>query len=84
MQPPPCHSRVVLQETTKRNTFFEKKPHWRTGKPCINKRTKFPGITQDAKTLGCNRIHLYLVLDGRRESKSLTRRYKELKKQQAA
>lgn len=42
--------------------------------------TKYPGIVRDASALGVTRIHLWLVLTGRRESRSLTARYAALKK----
>jgi hypothetical protein len=37
------------------------------------------GICRDAERLGVHRIHLYLVLKGKRESARLLRRYHELK-----
>lgn len=46
--------------------------------------TRFPGIVKDAARLGVNRIHLYLVLTGQRESRPLLRRYTELKRGGAA
>lgn len=42
-------------------------------------RVIIPGITQDARTLGVNRTHLFRVLKGERKSKSLLRRYRQLK-----
>ncbi len=51
----------------------------RRSKPVGRKFDKYPGITTDATTLGVHRIHLYLVLDGRRESRSLMARYQALK-----
>lgn len=45
--------------------------------------TRFQGIVADAKALGVSRVHLYLVLDGRRQSARLLARYNELKTQQA-
>ena len=39
---------------------------------------RFPGITRHAKELGVSRIHLWNVLTGRRESRSLTARYQAL------
>jgi hypothetical protein len=53
-----------------------------------NKKTRkrgprIPGICADAEALGVHRIHLWNVLKGRRESRSLLRRYKALKQQQA-
>lgn len=41
-------------------------------------RVKYPNICADAEALGCSRVHLYLVLSGRRSSRSLRRRYAEL------
>ena len=38
----------------------------------------FPGIGNHADQLGVNRIHLWKVLTGRRESRSLMARYDEL------
>jgi hypothetical protein len=40
-------------------------------------------ITRAAKLLGVHRVHLSAVLNGRRTSASLTRRYRELKKSHA-
>ena len=42
------------------------------------------GITHDAKTLGVTHSHLWRVLTGKRESIPLTRRYRELKRNQKA
>jgi hypothetical protein len=42
-------------------------------------RPAFKGICRDAEILGCNRMHLRMVLNGTRQSMSLTRRYNELK-----
>lgn len=44
-------------------------------------RVKYTGIVADAAALGVHRIHLYLVLSGKRESRSLLRRYQALKKE---
>jgi len=44
-------------------------------------RTIHRGITVDAQKLGVHRIHLWLVLTGRRQSRCLLRRYRELKQQ---
>lgn len=49
------------------------------GQKFINPKTRFEGIGEDAKTLGVNRSHLYLVLTGQRSSQSLKRRYQQLK-----
>lgn len=38
------------------------------------------GIVQDAAKLGVTRVHLYLVLTGKRASASLTRRYFDLQR----
>ncbi len=49
-----------------------------------NKRTtRFPGIVEDAKALGVNRIHLWLVLTGRRQSTRLMVRYRALRNEPA-
>ena len=45
----------------------------------IADRVKYVGIVNDARRLRCSRIHLYLVLSGKRTSHSLTRRYHALK-----
>jgi hypothetical protein len=42
--------------------------------------TKYRGIVRDATNLGVTRVHLWLVLTGRRESRPLLARYEELKK----
>jgi hypothetical protein len=47
------------------------------------KSTRFPGIVEHARTLRVSRVHLYLVLTGRRESRSLLRRYAALGKEAA-
>lgn len=47
--------------------------------PRTNGRVKYSGIVADARRLGCSRIHLYLVLTGRRTSHSLRKRYQQLK-----
>ena len=50
----------------------------------IRKRqVKFPGLLNAALALGVHRNHLYLVLSGQRTSKSLLRRYRALKTQEA-
>jgi len=48
-------------------------------KKTIKRRVTYRGIGADADTLGCNRVHLWKVLTGRRVSKSLMARYNELK-----
>ncbi len=47
-------------------------------------RVKYPNICRDAVRLGVHRVHLYQVLDGRRESASLRRRYRALRQKKAA
>lgn len=42
-------------------------------------RVKHVGIVADAASLRCSRIHLYLVLSGKRTSHRLMRRYQQLK-----
>ncbi|MEI2725641.1 MAG: hypothetical protein V9H26_19635 [Verrucomicrobiota bacterium] len=42
--------------------------------------TKHPGIVRYARLLGCSRIHLWYVLEHRRESKPLMERLRELQK----
>jgi hypothetical protein len=49
----------------------------------IQSKTKFEGITEDAARLNVCRTHLYRVLTGKRESKSLLKRYENLKKRKA-
>ena len=44
------------------------------------KVTRFHGICRAAETLGVTRVHLYLVLTGKRESRILKRRYAEYRK----
>lgn len=38
--------------------------------------TRYPGIMRASRDLGVNRIHLYLVLTGKRVSHRLTDRYR--------
>ena len=45
-----------------------------------NRRTKFHGITEHAKALGVSRLHLWMVLQGRRPSRRLMERYQALTK----
>lgn len=40
---------------------------------------RFRGVCKDALQLGVSRVHLYLVLSGRRESKRLLQRYEALR-----
>ena len=54
----------------------------KVAEPKARRRIKFRGIGADAIALGVHRIHLYAVLDGRRESRSLTARYAALKASQ--
>ena len=44
------------------------------------RRVRFPGICEDAFRLGVSREHLYRVLTGERKSKSLLKRYTEMKR----
>jgi hypothetical protein len=46
-------------------------------------RAKYLGIITDAATLGVERTHLWRVLSGQRQSKSLLARYRKLKAQQS-
>jgi hypothetical protein len=43
------------------------------------KHTRFPGIVADAKSLGVHRNSLLLCLNGKRPSKILSARYRQLK-----
>lgn len=45
----------------------------------VKREDRFPGIGEDALTLGVERTHLWRVLTGRRTSKSLLERYERLK-----
>lgn len=52
-------------------------------KPTVHKprgETRFPGIVRHAEQLGCSRVHLNLVLSGKRTSKSLLKGYRDLLK----
>jgi hypothetical protein len=49
------------------------------GEPKRRGRVRFPGICEDATRLGITREHLYRVLTGKRKSKSLLKRYTQLK-----
>lgn len=49
-----------------------------------NARVKYVGIVSDAATLGVTQQHLYLVLEGKRRSRSLLIRYQELQRKKAA
>ena len=49
-----------------------------TKKTARRRTVRFPGISQAARTLGVSRTHLWYVLTGVRESRSLTRRYEAL------
>lgn len=44
------------------------------------RRVKYRGLIADATMLGVHRNHLYLVLSGKRQSISLLRRYRALKR----
>lgn len=46
----------------------------------LKKARRFVGICAHAERLGVHRIHLYLVLSGKRESRSLLRRYGAMQK----
>ncbi len=55
--------------------------------PSTSKRTRFPGITADARHLGVHRVTLYKMLcgyPGFAELKSLRRRYEAMQKRRAA
>ena len=41
---------------------------------------RIKGICKDAETLGVTHQHLWAVLHGKRQSKALMRKYRELKK----
>lgn len=45
------------------------------------RRKRIEGIVKAAEQLGVTRVHLYLVLTGQRESRSLLSRYHALKQQ---
>lgn len=60
-------------------TTGKKKTEAAPGKPAV----RFPGVSADAKALGCTRAHLWAVLAGQRTSHSLLRRYRELKAKQS-
>ena len=47
-------------------------------------RSVIPEICRDAKRLGVSRMHLWAVLNGRRESAGLLQRYEALKQKEAA
>ena len=47
-------------------------------------RQVIKGVKADAQALGVSTPHLSMVLHGKRTSKSLLRRYRELKEQQRA
>ena len=46
--------------------------------PQINKRTRYPGISDHAKRLGVTRPHLWMVLQGKRKSRRLMERYRKM------
>lgn len=58
---------------------MKKKP---TSQKTIWRKVKYPGIFMDAQILQVSRYHLYMVLEGKRESKILMQRYCELKERQ--
>jgi hypothetical protein len=41
-------------------------------------RVKYPGIGAAAQVLGVSRFHLWSVVEGRRQSRRLLRRYQDL------
>ena len=43
------------------------------------RRMKYRGISRDAEKLGCSRVHLWLVLTGRRKGGPLMARYNAMK-----
>jgi len=43
------------------------------------KQPRFPGVSDDAKRLGCSKQHLWLTLAGQRTSHRLMQRYLNLK-----
>jgi len=47
-----------------------------------NGRVKYPGISEHARRLGVSRLHLWMVLQGRRESRRLMERYRRLEVRQ--
>jgi hypothetical protein len=47
-------------------------------KSSLKSKARFLGIVRDARRLGVSRVHLYLVLSGKRHSNSLLRRYRSL------
>ncbi len=53
-------------------------------KPYSPQNPQFPGIVRHARELGVSRIHLWYVLKRMRESKPLLRRYRALKRAEAA
>jgi hypothetical protein len=56
-----------------------KRPHHK-----LPRGPRHAGICRHAEALGVSRGHLHMVLTGRRGSKSLLRRYQELRRRQAA
>ena len=49
-----------------------------------SRRVQFVGIVADSAALGVTRVHLWLVLTGRRESQPLLARYAALKRPRLA
>jgi len=39
--------------------------------------TRYPGILRHAEAIGCHRVHLHLVLTGKRKSAKLLKAYKQ-------
>lgn len=66
---------MATSVSTLRETLMKTKAH---------KLVRFPGIVRDAKRLQCSRVHLYLVLSGKRTSHRLLVRYRALRKERAA
>ncbi|MBP8257099.1 MAG: hypothetical protein KAX37_07210 [Opitutaceae bacterium] len=62
--------------TTEENKFSRRNTLPPAGR--VPYRVRFPGIVADAKRLKVSRIHLYLVLTGRRTSHRLLKRYDAL------
>lgn len=60
---------------------------WRRPEPPratpLRRGATFQGIGQAAEALGVHRVHLWLVLTGRRQSGSLLRRYAALQRRRA-
>jgi hypothetical protein len=68
---------LYVQSMSKASTKLARNPGRKKGG-----KNRFKGIVADAWTLQVNPSHLWRVLSGKRESKILMDRYRELKKQQ--